>query len=234
MKRTALILAAIMMLAMVLPVAAGAADGTTYGFSGKNADAWYSSGNEMAQDAAWMSVGAWGGDTISRQTGTESPVRIRSKFGMTWVDKFTPKKGSQPAKLVSVYLFADPAMFSANRDLTSAALDFVGMGEVQVWTGQMPWDDPNGYVEPDVVTPITASVKVGWAGTGPLWKESYSSKTRTDGLLSIDRSNSTRRAANATGSIVGSDGTVYFSGTFSDASIYDTRGTGHIKGVWPE
>ncbi len=135
-----------------------------------------------------------------------------------------------------------PATFTADSKLMSATLSFQTPAQIAVWYDEMPWECepvpgfPDEWIcpEPDRVIDTMVTVSANWTGFGPLSRSSFMSKSRTDGFFYIDRSNYQSRQATAVGSIIGTDGTVYFNGSFDHAGIYENKGKGHMKGMWPE
>lgn len=230
-RRILVSLLATLMLALCLPAIAGATP-VTYQFTGRNADA-YSFAGEV-EGGPYEFVSLWGGNTTSMQTGLERPERFREKFGMFWREAYTPATDSQP-EAYRMLMLSGPAALTFDRALTSAKLDMVAEGTVAVWYGEMPWEGTEEeMVAPDEESTVTVSAVGSWTGSGPLWRESYHSKTSTDGFFSIDRNSSTRRDATCEALIVDSAGNVWFQGGFDTASIYDSKGVGHMKGEWPD
>ncbi len=239
-RRITLLVAALLALALMAPAVAQAADTTTYSFSGKNADAgtWVEFRNG-GYEGLWI----WGGTLTSKMIGaTAKPERIKGTFGFFQKEKYLPETATRRETYRLMTVQEAPATFTTDNKLTSATLSFQAPAQVAVWYDEMPWEcepvpgSPDEYVcpEPDRVIDTVVIVNVDWTGFGSLSRSSFMSKSRTDGFFYIDRSNYQTRQATAVGSIVGADGTVYFDGALDYGSIYNSKSSGHMKGMWPE
>ncbi|MBU2602232.1 MAG: hypothetical protein KKA32_08705 [Actinobacteria bacterium] len=239
-RRITLLVAALLALALMAPAIAHAADTTTYSFSGRNADAgtWVEFRNG-GYEGLWI----WGGTLNSKTVGsTAKPERVRGTFGFFYKEKYLPATATRRETYRLMTVQEAPATFTADNKLMSARLSFQTPAQIAVWYDEMPWEgepvpgSPDEWVspEPDRVFETMVTVNVDWTGLGPLSRSSFMSKTRTDGFFYIDRSNYQNRQATAVGSIVGTDGTVYFDGSFDYGALYNSKSSGHMKGMWFE
>lgn len=237
-RRLSIILATLLAVALLVPSAAMAAGSTNYSFSGTNADAW--SLTEGA-DGSYSSFSLWGGNLTNKSTeGVKKPIQIKGEYGFIMWDEYTPASDSAPETYRASFCMEAPAEFDANRLLTRASLSFSAPIEAAVWYDEMPWEGEElidgEYLspEPDESTTTLVTVSATWNGIGSLWREDFSFKSRTDDFFSVDRSKSIRRAAAAHVTVVDADGLVCLDTDIDDASIYDSKSVGHMKGNWPE
>lgn len=230
-RRLALAVSLVLLLVMVVPAVALAGEPTTYTFLGKNADAYY--GYDGPDGSVWVNV--WGGTVNGKFVGgSTAPERIKEVSGSFNYESYTPA-GKRTKESYTMVMAWGPAPFYCDRSLTKAGFAALIPAEVSTWTDVMPWEGAEDqWVDPSETKQVILDVSASWSGSGPLWKEAYSSRTRTDDFFMIDRTNSTRRAATCDATVVDSEGTVWWDGTFADAAIYDTKSGGHVKGMWPE
>lgn len=231
----ALTVAVLLGLALAVPAPALAADTVTYSFSGKNADAgtWIE-----YPDGGYEGLMVWGGTLTAKMVGSAyKPARMKGTFGFAYQEKYQPATATEPERYWLLTLNEAPAVFSADSKLTTARLSFSAPAQVLIWYDEMPWecepspDVPDEWIcpEPDEVSEVDVTVSVRWAGFGSLFRGSYISKGRTEGFFYIERFSYLARQANATGSITGSDGKVYFQGAFDFGGIYDNKSGAHLK-----
>ena len=219
-----------LMLGLSAVAVASAPKMMSFAYSGKNADAGYSEG-DWESGGAFSGAWVWGGEgkQVSNNTGEKNGV-TRIQSGSFNCESYVPASGGNPETYRILFVDA-PGTFTCDKDLDSASLKLVAAaGEEMIWYDVMPWE---AEVMPNETNPVTANVDAVWDGQGPLWNESYASKTRTDGFMGMDRSKSLRRDATAVVKAIGVDGTVYFDGEFLMGGIYDTKGLGHFKGEYP-
>lgn len=225
-------------LVLVAPTPALAADTVTYSFSGRNADA----GSWIEHpDGGYDSILVWGGALSNKLVGSAlKPERMRGMFGFFYQEKYRPATDTEPERYWVLVVNEAPATFSANNKLTTAKLSFAAPAQLLVWCDEMPWEcEPSPEIpdewicpEPDEVSEVDVAVNISWTGFGPLSRVSYISKGRTEGFFYIERFNSLSRQANASGSVVDGDGTIYFEGAFDFAGIYDNKSGAHLKTAW--
>lgn len=234
MSRFVRLVVMLLVVALCLPVVAEAQEISTFSFAGKGADAWSSTWSGEDPNASYSDWFLWGGFTTGIQAGTTKPERYRENMGAFSYSSYVPTSATEPASYVVFSTYA-PATLAVSKSLTAASLDFVSEGEIAVWRTEMPWDGGDEtMVAPDETRTVGVSVTADWSSQGPLWKDSFMQKSRSDGFYSIDRYNSTYRNAVCNALVVDSEGTVWFDGAFDQASISDTRGGGHMKGLYPE
>lgn len=234
MSRLIRLVSVLLLVALCVPAVAGAQEVSTFSFAGKGADAWTSTWSEQDPGAGSEDWFLWGGFTTGIQTGAMKPERYRENMGAFSYSSYVPTSATEPATYVVFSAYA-PATLVVSKSLTAASLDFVTQGEIAVWRTEMPWDGgEETMLDPDETRTVGVSVTGDWTSAGPLWRNSFMQKSRTDGFFSIDRYSSTNRNAVCEALVVDSEGTVWFEGAFDQASISDSRGGGHVRGLYPQ
>jgi hypothetical protein len=230
-RRLFLAMVCAVLVVAALPAVAGAAFSN---YKSTSADAWWSSWDwedgEPVGDVPMMdkSVSGWKASGVWKD-GKVSTEVFKETNGAVWFYSYTPAVGDQPRRWESFSCFSlDPA-FVVGKRLSSAHLDYIAPAEMLVWEGEEPWyEDGEDWTvrDPDQTVDLgMVSVMANWKPSGGLTRSMWINRERSDGFNLSSRDQNMYRDATAQVSVVGHDGTVYWSDT-AGGSIYDSKGVG--------
>lgn len=239
-RKLTVALACALLIGVIAPATGYAAH---YNSRSTSADAWWSSWDyskgEPGPSNATMdwNLSGFTSNGIFKDAGV--PLEI-SKGSMGWASMFsyTPAVGGEPQKWTEFTAMAEPpSVLSFGKSLTTAQMEYLAEGTMNVWEGTEPWTQAGEgeweLRDPDESTTEMVSVIASWKATGALARSTNIMRERSADSYWAARDNQSYRKASVKASIVGASGTVYLQSDSSgvwDARITESKSNGRFRG----
>lgn len=216
----------------LIAAAPGAALGSSYRFSGRNATGW--SWAELPGGGS-RDVGVFVADSSDMwRVPGDKPGKYAGSGLTFYVGDFMPGDPDVASDNVfrMIELSISPFDAGINRDLTTARAAGSWEATVTEWVGEPP-AEPDAVWEPTSISTTPVTMDLTWEGMGPLIRDIWSSKSFSDDFMSVSHGRRTYRDATIGGSVGLPEMGLTFDGASFDAELSNDAGGSVSRGEFP-